>query len=175
MSLRFEFPTKEKENDAIKYIDEFIRYNSAINGTGGLDINDYDAWLKRTIDANNGINIRKDRVPASTYFVYDEDDVLIGMVNIRHKLSEYLVSSGSGHIGYSVRPAQRRKGYATIILEKALYILRNEFQVSEVLLGCYKENIASIKTIVANGGVLDREIIEDNGKSTLAYIIKLKT
>lgn len=175
MMLTFEFPTKNRKNDAIEYINEFIQHNSTINGTGGLDINNYDAWLKKTIDAHNGINIRKDRVPSSTYYVFNEDDVLVGMCNIRHMLSEYLITSGSGHIGYSVRPLERRKGYATSILQESLNILQNDFSVTEALVGCFKDNIGSKKTIISNGGILQRKIFVENGKTTLAYTIQLKS
>jgi len=175
MLLKFELPTIERKDQAIDYINEFLEYDSNINGTGGLDISDYGNWLTRTMDAHKGINIRKDRVPASTYFVFNEEDILVGMCNIRHVLSEYLITSGSGHIGYSIRPIERRKGYATKILKEALKILKNDFDVKEVLLGCYKDNIGSKKTILSNGGKLQREIFEENGKITLAYTIQLKS
>ena len=171
--LRFELPTLKRKEQAIDYIHEFHKHKSNVNGTGGLDINDYENWLKRTIDAHKGANIRKDRVPASTYFVFDEDDKLIGMCNIRHILSEYLITSGSGHIGYSVRPNERRKGYATSILQESLNILRNDFSVAEALVGCYKGNVGSNKTIIADGGILQREILEENGETTIAYTIQL--
>lgn len=174
MVLRFELPTLEMKTQAIEFINEFHKYDSAINGTGGLDIDDYEAWLKRTIDAHSGVNIRKNRVPASTYFVFNQENVLVGMVNIRHELSEYLIASGSGHIGYSIRPTHRRVGYATELLRKALEILRKDFKVTEALLGCYKDNIGSMKTILNNGGVFDREIVDEENKTTYAYTIKWK-
>lgn len=173
MKLSFELPSLERKKEAIEYIEEFHLHNSAINGTGGLDVLDYDNWLKKVLNSHKGKEERNDRVPASTYFVIDEIGKLVGMVNIRHRLNEYLISSGSGHIGYSVRPSRRRLGYATIILQKALQILRNDFYVKEALVGCYKDNIGSKKTIENNDGVLDREIVEDDGRITLAYKIRL--
>ena len=173
--LKFELPTSRRKNQAIDYILEFQKFKSNINGTGGLNISNYESWLKRTIDSHNGRNVCKDRVPASTYFIFNENDILIGMCNIRQKLSEYLVESGSGHIGYSVRPTERRKGYATIILRESLAILLNEFNVKEVLLGCYKDNVGSKKTIISNGGIFQREILNENGKTTLVYMIHLKS
>jgi len=171
--LRFELPTIEHKALAIDYVEEFLKFKSNINGTGGLDIKDYESWLQRTIDAHNGMNILKDRVPASTYFVFNENRILVGMCNIRHILSDYFITSGNGHIGYSVRPTQRKKGYATQILKETLKILKNEHDVTEALLGCYKDNIGSMKTIIANGGILHKEITEEDGKTTLAYTITL--
>ena len=173
-NLSFELPTIKRKQQAIDYIKEFHQYNSAINGTGGLDIDDYENWLVKTIDAHNGIVRRKDRVPASTYFVIDENNEIIGMVNIRHILNEYLETSGSGHIGYSVRPTERRKGYATSILKEALSILKNQFNVSNAMVGCYEENIGSKKTIINNGGILQRKVQEENQKVTLVFDIEIK-
>ena len=173
MRLRFELPSKIRQSDAIDYIDEFVKHKSTINGTGGLNVNNYDNWLHRVLHSHQGIEERKDRVPASTYFVIDENNTLVGMVNVRHYLNEYLYTSGSGHVGYSVRPTERRKGYATRILKESLSLLKMNFNVKEALVGCYKDNIGSRKTIENNGGILLREIKEENNKITLAFSIKL--
>ena len=171
--IKLLLPSKANKLDAIDYIKEFHIYNSSINGTGGLDINHYENWLEQSNLSHSGITIREDRVPASTYFAYNEENKLVGMCNIRHHLSDYLIKSGSGHIGYSVRPIERQKGYATEILKNALRILHHEHQVNTALIGCYKENIASKKAIIKNGGVLHQEIIENDEVVTLAYHIHL--
>ena len=169
--IRFELPTLKRKEEAIQYINEFHAYHSAINGTGGLDINDYESWLEKVNLSHLGTASSKDRVPASTYFAV-VDDKVVGMVNIRHKLNDYLVTSGSGHIGYSVRPTERRKGYATEILRKALEILKTNYGVQRALVGCYEDNIGSKKTIINCGGYLKERINEDE-KITLAYYIDL--
>ena len=66
-------------------------------------------------------------------------------------------------------------GYATLILKESLNILLNDLGVTEALVGCYKSNVGSKKTIIANGGILQREIHEENGKTTLVYTIQLKS
>lgn len=173
MNIKLELPSQKRKLEAIDYIKEFIEYKSEIHGTGGIDITDYDNWLIKTLNSHRGLEIRENKVPASTYFVINLDsNKLIGMVNIRHYLNDYLISSGSGHIGYSVRPTERRKGYATELLRKALIILKTDLNVDEVLVGCYKDNIGSKKTILKNGGEFYKEIIEDDGMVTLAYKIK---
>ncbi|MGN1338050.1 MAG: hypothetical protein ACI4WW_06215 [Candidatus Coprovivens sp.] len=42
-------PTIEYKEKAIEYIEEFYKYNSPINGTGGLDryLDNYEEWLKK--------------------------------------------------------------------------------------------------------------------------------
>lgn len=55
-------------------------------------------------------------VPNKTFFLIRcEDNKIVGMINIRLELNEKLKNSG-GHIGYSVRPTERRKGYNKINL-----------------------------------------------------------
>lgn len=99
-------------------------------------------------------------VPDSTYFCLDKDrNIIVGAVNIRHCLSERLLLNG-GHIGDGVRPSERRKGYATKMIALALEKCR-ELNIRKVLMVCDKDNIASAKSIIKNGGVLENEIVVD--------------
>ena len=110
-------------------------------------------------------------VPASTYFCLDtERDVLVGAVNIRHRLNESLLQDG-GHIGDGVRPSERRKGYATRMIALALDKCR-ELGIWRVLMTCGKQNIGSAKSIRKNGGVLENEI-DCGGETIQRYWIDL--
>jgi len=91
-----------------------------------------------------------DRVPHTTYWLRNEDNLIVGAVNIRHRLNQKLLNQG-GHIGYGVRPSERRKGYATKILSAALELTK-DLGLQRVLVVCDKENIGSEKTIVKNSG-----------------------
>ena len=93
-------------------------------------------------------------VQASTYFALDERGEIVGCVELRHALNESLATIG-GHIGYSVCPKERKKGYATRMLTLILQEAR-EFGIDKVLLTCDADNIASMKTIVKNGGVPEK-------------------
>ena len=159
-------PTKEYEEQAKEYIQEFKDYNSEINGVGGLDKHDnYDEWLQKIEDYSKGINLGE-LVPASTYFaIRENDNKIIGMINIRHKLNDYLLQHG-GHIGCSVRPTERKKGYATEILYLGLKKCM-ELELDKVLLTCDKSNIASAKTIQNNFGLLENEIKTDETNEIL--------
>ena len=84
--------------------------------------------------------------------------MLIGLLSIRYDLPNNLVNL-YGHIGYGVRPSERRKGYALKMLKYALEECKR-LGLNSVILGCYKENIGSAKTIVKNGGILVREEVE---------------
>ncbi|MBR2704734.1 MAG: GNAT family N-acetyltransferase [Clostridia bacterium] len=151
-------PTIKYKRKAIKYIKEHNKYNSRINGSGLLYeyINDYESWLKK-LDYER--NIVKDNVfvPNETYFlVRENDDRIIGMVNLRTELNER-VKNSYGSIGYGIRPKERRKGYNKI----NLYLTLLECQrrgIKNVVLSCEKDNIASSKSMLALGAVFDKEI-----------------
>lgn len=169
--LYLELPIKKRENDAMDYIIEFYTNGSVINGSGSLDsyINLYDKWLQKLDDDIN--NVKEGRVPANTYFgVRKSDNKIVGMVNIRHELNDYLIESGGGHIGYAVRPTERGKGYATKILELALERCK-ELGIEEVYLGCYEYNVGSYKTIEKNGGKLVKNIIDEDNVPCRYYVI----
>ena len=112
-------------------------------------------------------------VPDSTYFLLDVDrNRLLGAINIRHYLNDYLLKFG-GHIGDGIRPSERGKGYATEMVRLAL-IECKKLGIDKVLMVCDKSNIASAKTIIKNGGVLENEIIDENNKVNQRYWITLK-
>lgn len=160
-------PTMEYQLQAYEYIQEFIQYKSEINGTGGLDrYNSYEDWLKKLDNDLDLPNIPPERVPANTYFfVRNIDNKILGMINISHRLNDYLLN-GSGHIGYSIRPTERNKGYATIMLGFGLKRCR-ELDIKRTLITCAKENPASAKVIIKNGGIMENEIYSDTFKEVI--------
>lgn len=149
-----EFPTIKHKEQAEAMKQEFFDANEPIiNGSALLDQMDYDAWLENTIRNSNPATAREDWVPATTFFaVRKSDKKIIGIVDIRHNLNQEFLTSYGGHIGYAVRPSERRKGYATQILTKALDYAR-ELGVRRIMLGCYADNLASIRTIEKCGGM----------------------
>lgn len=103
-------PSKEYEQEALEYINEFYEYNSDINGTGGLQryLDNYDGWLEKLEEDRTRIP-NEEKVPAETYFlVRENDNKIVGMINIRLTLNENLKKFG-GHIGYSIRPQKEKK------------------------------------------------------------------
>ena len=159
--VRLIFPSKEYEKKAFEYIQEFLEYNSEINGTGGLDrYESYDEWLLKIKNDLDLPNIPEGRVPANTYFfVRTLDNKIVGMINIRHKLNEFIFNEG-GHIGYSIRPTERKKGYATLMLKLALQRCR-ELNQNKILITCNKSNVASAKVIQNNNGILENEVFSE--------------
>ncbi len=158
--MKFVFPSKEYEDKAKDYIREFHEYSSPINGTGGLDRYleeaTYGDWLLKVNADRDIANVPKDRVPAYTYFyVHDDGARIIGMINIRLALNDFLKKEG-GHIGYSIRPTERRKGYGTRMLRQAMAFLK-PIGLTDIILVCNKDNLASARIIMNCGGILEDE------------------
>ena len=157
----FEVPSSRRENDAIDFINEFTKYNSNINGTGGLQryLDDYSGWLLKLEGDYNRVP-DDEKVPARTYFlVRENDDRIVGMINIRLSLNDYLRKFG-GNIGYSIRPTERGKGYNKINLYLGLCVC-HDYGIDKVLMDADKDNPASWKTMEALGGVNIREYYDD--------------
>ena len=159
--LYFEIPGPERKEAAIDYINEFYQYNSDINGTGGLNrfLDDYEGWLEKlNLDYNRMPN--EEKVPARTYFLVRESDGrIVGMSNIRLALNEKLRRCG-GHIGYSIRPTERSRGYNKINLYLGLKVCR-KYGIERIFMDADLENPASWKTMEAFGGVRIREYYDD--------------
>ena len=133
------------------------------------DYHDFDYYLEH-------LEIKEEtseKVPASVFFLLDEErNILLGAVNIRHYLNENLLKY-AGHIGDGIRPSERGKGYGTKLISLALEECK-KLGINKVLMVCNKENIASAKTIINNGGILENEILSEKGTIEQRYWINLK-
>ena len=162
-------PTLEDKDKLYDYVSE--HYNngeSSISASNMLPIMDYNDWINKLEGDSSGKNLEWGI--NETYILVD-NNMVIGMLNIRYNASDEIINK-YGHIGYGVRPSMRRRGIATYMLNEAL-VKCKENGLSEVVLGCYKDNIGSSKTIKKNDGVFYREDYMD-GKSTQYYKIKVK-
>lgn len=162
--MKMVFPDIAYKTKAMEFINEFYTYGSGINGSGGLDRylkeSDYEGWLKKVMRDIDIANIPKERVPSLTYFyVRETDDKIIGMVNIRLALNEFLKKEG-GHIGYCIRPTERGKHYATSMLNDALAVCRM-VGIENVIITCDKCNLGSAGVIRNCGGALEEEFFSD--------------
>ena len=161
------------KKSAILYIEELFSYNSAIHGTGFLDryleSSGYEEWLDeiRYLEFNSDSS----KVSASTFFMVDDNDFIIGMVNIRHTLNDKLLFHG-GNIGYSIRPTKRGKGYAKIALFLALKECFS-LGLTRVLITAEDNNVPSYRTIEALGGVMENKVL-DEGKYFRRYWIDVE-
>lgn len=159
MKFYLEEASIERKEEAINFIKEHILYNSVPAGTSGLDDNldNYEGWLKYLELIKNKETCPSDICIGKEYFLIREDDnKLIGMINLRWDLNEWMNKYG-GHIGYSILPSEWRKGYNKINLYLCL-IEAKKVGLDKVLLTALENNIGSIKTIEALGGILENSV-----------------
>ena len=114
-----------------------------------------------------GINLPENRVPSIQYVLFDKSGHALGFLNLRLRLNEGLLNH-AGHIGYSIRPSERGKGYAKESFRQGLQIAK-EKNIKRALVTCSTENPASRAVILANGGKL-----EDVRNGTERYWIELE-
>lgn len=117
----------------------------------GARRDDWTGHLDALARERTGVDLPAGRVPA-TFLVADVDGVIVGRVSVRHRLNEHLAQVG-GHIGYGVRPAYRRRGYATEMLRQALALARS-VGVEQALVTCDDDNVGSATVIERCGGGL---------------------
>ena len=172
----FEKPSIERKNEIIEYLEEFVKYGSDINGSGSLD-KIYEGYtfeeaLDRCLKMEDEEYAKSvGRCPGKTFLLIREDDnKVVGSINLRWNLPESMLKFG-GHIGYGVRPTERRKGYNKI----NLYMVLKEAQkigLDKVMLDCSVDNLGSDSTIKALGGILERCEIDpsDNTKTNVYWI-----
>jgi len=169
--LELIIPNNAHEFKAKEYIEEFNKYNSRINGSGGLeDYKNFGDWLEYLEKKKES---KEGEVPRSTFFAIRKyDNKIVGMVNIRHRLNKHILNE-YGSIGYAVRPTERKKGYANQILKLALEECR-KIGMTRALLVCANNNVASKKTIIHNGGIFwDKIYTNCEGENTKRYWIYL--
>ena len=170
--LKLILPTQEHKNIIMDYKREFLENGDSMDGTAVLEnAETFEEWYSAFCDNLKEETVREGLVPATTYMAISNDDNrLIGMIDIRHRLNDYLLNFG-GHIGYSIRKAERQQGYATEMLSLAL-IECLKVNIKKVLITCDKDNVASVKTIIRNGGILENEMPKGN-RITQRYWITL--
>ncbi|MDN6625748.1 MAG: GNAT family N-acetyltransferase [Pisciglobus halotolerans] len=171
-TLELSLPNIEDKEIIMSYREEFIRNGeSDIPGSGRLG--NFESFENRyaAIQKNSKKETVEEGIIPTTVFLVKriEDNQLVGMMDIRHYLNDYLLNRG-GHIGASIRNSERRKGYSTKTLQLALNECK-KIGIDKVRIGCYKSNTGSVKSILQNGGVLDDEVDEGNSNIVQRYWI----
>jgi predicted acetyltransferase len=160
MDLVLRIPTLSEEA-------EFLRAHQATSPAHPNFLHAYEegmsfrTYLEVLAEQARGENLPASHVPSTFLFAFD-GSTIVGRVSIRHWLNSHLERVG-GHIGYVVVPECRRRGYATAILRQSLQFARRELGLKRVLVTCDDDNVASIKTIEKNGGVLESIVTSGDG------------
>ena len=166
--------------EILDYINEFIEYNSQIHGTGSIDrdLNNgktFEEWLEHNLNLHNEEYAKSiGMVPSYTYlFVRDSDNKIVGMIDFRHYLNDFLRTYG-GHIGYSIRPTERRKGYN----KYNLYLVLKEADklgLDKVLIICADYNEGSRNTILSFDGEYEKtNFFESANENLELYWVDVK-
>ena len=151
-------PSMAYDKQIQAYRREFLTYGGSMDGCGSLRrFETTQEWLDQVETLKRPETTPAHLVPMTQFlFVREEDDKIVGMIQIRHYFNEYL-EKYAGHIGYSVCPSERRKGYATQMLRQVLPECRR-LGLERVLVCCVRENEGSRRTILNNGGVYESTV-----------------
>lgn len=158
-TLKLVMPNESMIEEIRAYKQAMLAADSSMDGTGSLRRLDAPEWLTQCALTANAETVPEGRVQATQFVcVRESDGRIVGMIDVRHRFNDYLRNYG-GNIGYSVRPDERRKGYAGRMLAQALIYCR-EIGLERVMISCLVGNEGSRRTILKNGGVYDSTVHE---------------
>lgn len=161
MQIRLERPSIKYANQIMDYKNEMLANGDSFDGCDGLEyVETYENWPD--FDGRLRRQYGYEYVPSETFLaISEDDDKVVGIIDFRHPLTEFLLNYG-GNIGGSILPSARCKGYATQMLSLLLPICK-EAGEKKVLLTCNKNNAASRSVIMKCGGILENEINDEFG------------
>ena len=166
----FKEPKDVSFEQILDYKEEFVLNNEIIHGAANMTDLSVAEWVQFTENTKYKESVIPGFVTAHTFFASDNNKI-VGIINARHELNDYLLNFG-GHIGYSVRKSERRKGYAKAMLSYTVDFLFS-LGLEKVLITCDKMNIASKRTIESCGGILENKVATED-RTTLRYWIYKK-
>ena len=164
-------PTKEHEKDVWEYRQKFLDSGEKhIHGSSDLqEFNNFIEWFNFILSEE--ALARRGWVLATQFIaIRKQDNKMVGMIHVRHNIDNDFLREIGGHIGYSVAPDERRKGYASSMLRLSLDFCR-EIKIDDIFITCYKDNIGSRKTI-ENCGFIFEGITEKDGEEYRKYWIR---
>jgi predicted acetyltransferase len=150
-------PTLELKPEFQIMAKESIATGEYRTGPFELALDNLEKYVQERLDWKEGKSLPEGWISSSEFWLVRDESTILGISSLRHKLTENLRNIG-GHIGYNIRPSERRKGYGTLILALTLEKAR-ELGLARVLVTCDEDNIASAKIIEKNGGRFENTYI----------------
>jgi len=182
--IELQLPTLHHKTAAENFKNDFFENQEhEIPGSAMLDGMEYEQWLIQNTNNRNEKTVNSGWVMATTFFaVRKYDSKIIGMIDVRHNLGNDFLTQFGGHIGFSICPSERKKGYATEILKMGLEYAKL-LNIEKVMIGCFSDNLPSIGTIEKCGGILSEtkpltfgelmDMPDENGKLVNIYWVLL--
>ena len=169
--IKLTVPTIEYKDKALQFKKEFLDNNeNVINGSELLDKTEsYEEWLQSVTNNADIKTVNPEWVLTDTFFAVDDNEEIVGIIDLRHELNEFLQDFGNS--GYSVRPSERRKGYATEML-RLIKEVAKRVGLTSLQLSVERSNEPSVKTIKKNCGIYERSF-EFEGEIADVYKVEL--
>jgi len=182
--LELQLPILQHKIAAENFKNEFLKMQETIiYGSALFDQMEFEQWLIHNTNNRQESTVNIGWVPSTTFFAVRKRDLkIVGMIDIRHNLENEFLAQYGGHIGFSVRPSERKKGYATEILKMGIEYAKL-LSIEKLMIACFSDNLPSIKTIIKCGGILSEtkpytneqlNIPNLEGKQVNIYWINLK-
>ncbi len=157
-------PTIEYEDDIWKFRQEILESDDKDKFAGCQDLEECSSakeWIERSRLMEDDKKCPAERVPSNVYIaVRNFDNRIVGIIDLRHHINHPVLGLWGGHMGYYVRPNERKKGYATEMVRQNLQKCR-EIGIDRVMITCYAGNFASERVITANGGIYEKDVSVD--------------
>ena len=153
-------------------VQEFMQTNEGWFNNFPLALEDFASYVHELEDEAQGIGLPPGVVPQETYWLVKDGKQVLGEIRLRPHLTPPF-EQHNGHIGYNIRPSERRKGYATCQLALLLDEVRQR-GIARVMLTVDGDNLASVHTIEKNGGTLEwQRFSVEKGELVSCYWITL--
>ncbi|MFD1416620.1 GNAT family N-acetyltransferase [Oceanobacillus jeddahense] len=167
-------PSEEYAEQIAAYKAAFLEKEEVLHGTSFLsEADSIKQWIVDVHKYRKKETVPAGYAPAGTWLLIRESDhQLLGITNLRFELTNEFLKQYGGHIGYSIHPDERGKGYGAKILELTLKKAK-ENHLDRVLVNCDDSNLASASVIEANNGKLENKIIDSNNELIRRYWITL--
>lgn len=172
--LRLVRPAPEHIEELQKFRQELLEAGDADSFAGCSRLEYYEdmgEWLKMIWRQEQ--EVEPGKVPSYVYLaIRQSDGRLVGIIDLRTSIDHPILGLWGGHMGYSVRPDERGKGYAREMLRLNLENCRQR-GLDKVMVTCSRSNPASERTIQGCGGVFEKEVLVD-GEWIKRYWITVK-